>query len=155
MQRRAVILQIIEFSARCACAILVATLAAAFLAYWGATAFGYDLIAMVSGTVFVGLPSGTIAYLTAAAGIYLGSLCFNRASRTLVCVMLTILGVVAYQICWSADWQYAVRHEKHGKDSLAPLIAIAGLSVCALTFLISRKRSKSDPTCEKPVVEKV
>jgi hypothetical protein len=155
MRPRAFILQIVELFVRYICAILVTFSVAALISLIAVTILGYDLMALLSGVVLVGLPSATIAYCAAFAAIYSGSLCLARNSRRLGCVVLMILGIMCYQILWYTDWQYEIGFAKHGKGSLAPLIALGGLSACILTLWISRRRLKGKPVIHSPIAEKV
>jgi hypothetical protein len=155
MRSSAILFEIIEPFARYVCAIFVTVAVAAVISAGAVTVFGYGLMALLSGVVFVGLPSASIAFCAAFTAIYSGSLCLARTNRILVSIMLTVVGVVSYQIFWYTDWQYRIPFYKHGRGSLAPLIALGGVSVCILNSWISRRRLKGESVVQSPVVEKI
>ena len=155
MRSSAILFEIIEPFARYVCAIFVTIAVAAVISLGAVTVFGYGLMALLSGVVFVGLPSAAIAFCAAFTAIYSGSLCLARTNRIIVSIMLTVLGTVTYQIFWYSDWQYRIHFYKHGRGSLAPLIALGGVSVCILNSLISRRRLKGKPVVHSPVVKRI
>ena len=143
--------QIIESLTRYLGGIFVAASIAILISLIGANAFDFDLLTLLSGTSFVGLPSASIVFVAAATGIYFGNLLLGCDRKILKCAILTVMLVMMYQVCWYADWQYKIGKPKHGKGSLAPVIALAGISVSVFIFAstVRRNRIQHFPVAEK------
>lgn len=147
MTTRDILSEIIRSFARYTFAILVTLLLSVAVSFVAVTVLDYDLILLVSGansigvTVQCAIPSITIVFIATFAGLFLGSLCLPRHGRRLGCIVLTILGVMTFQIFWYTDWQYEVI-SKHGNSSDAPMILFGGICAYLLTVLCSFRKPK-------------
>jgi hypothetical protein len=132
--------QIVGFTFRYGCAIVVAFLVSAFIMLVGSIVFGVGVVPFLAGSnLFV---SFVVGYAAALAGVLLGSLCLGHHDRRLASVALLILGL-GYYLAWydgwksQAPWIYGGRIASH--PLLLPLVLGAASAVLATVFAHRRR----------------
>ena len=128
MRANTVIIEVVGFLWRYACAILVTLLVWAAVILLGVTIINKGVIEFLSGAHNHPMhPTACfcIAFTAAFWGVQLGGLCLPARSRVFACVALLIMGLAYYMTFWYVSWRHEMS-SKHGNDALLIPLAAGG-----------------------------
>ena len=135
--------QIVGFTFRYGCAIVVAFLVSAFIMLVGSIVFGVGVVPFLAGSnLFV---SCIVGYAAALAGVLLGSLCVGHHDRRLASVALLILGL-GYYLAWYDGWKSQAPGIYGGRIASHPLLLplVLGAASAVLANVLAHRRRANE-----------